>query len=119
MGACSTCYAIFYSREAVNPQVRIERLLWKDRQGESQKLKVRLLSLFPGAASFYLGRSWSGLVQSAPFLLLLVYWSRWSEITPGSSTFSQQFPFLWGALFLVPLLILYLISLARGLRWSP
>jgi len=118
-GCCSVCYAIFSSREGVTPQMRIERLLWKDRRGEWEKLKVRLLSFFPGAASFYLDRSWSGLVQAGLFLFLLLYWSRWSEIIPARPAFLPYFPLLWGALFLVPLLILYATSLARGLRWSP
>jgi hypothetical protein len=116
---CSACYAIFYSREGVSPQLRIEKLLWKDRHGELEKMKVRILSLFPGAASFYLGRSWTGLAHSAIFLLLLAYWARWAEITPASSPLSHHFPLLWGVAFLTPLLILYAASLIRGLRWSP
>ncbi|MDH7499500.1 MAG: tetratricopeptide repeat protein [candidate division NC10 bacterium] len=117
--SCSACYAIFYSHQGVTPQMRIERLLCKDRHGEWEKWKVRLLSFFPGASSFYLGRSGSGLFQSGLFFLLLFYGSRWSEITPAPFPFLQTFPFLWGALFLTPLLILYIASLARGLRWSP
>jgi len=115
---CSACYAIFYSREGVSPQVRIEKLVWKDRHGELEKMKVRILSLFPGAASFYSGRSWVGLAHSAIFLLLLGYWAKWSEITPMTSPFSHHFPLLWGVAFLTPLLILYTASVIRGLKWS-
>jgi tetratricopeptide (TPR) repeat protein len=116
---CSACYAIFHSKEGIDPRARIERLLWKDRHGEQEKRKVRIASLLPGAASFYLKESWTGLVHSAFFVLFLVYWAKWSEITPAPSIFSHHFPLLWGTAFLIPVGTLYAASIIRGLRWSP
>jgi tetratricopeptide (TPR) repeat protein len=118
--SCASCYSVFHLREASIPQFRIERLILRDRYGEMEKRKVRVLSFLPGAASLYLGKSWLGLILAAPFLFLLIYWIGWSEIVlvPGISPIRRSLPFLWGGSFLILLLIIYRISLLRGFRWS-
>ena len=116
--SCSSCYSVFHLREALNPQLRIDRLIRRDRRGEKEKRKVKTLSFFPGAASFYLGRSWLGMGHAAIFLFLLIYWTGWSKIVPAISPLSQNLAPLGGAPLLMLLLLLYGTSLRRGLKWS-
>jgi tetratricopeptide (TPR) repeat protein len=116
--SCSSCYSVFHLREALNPQLRIDRLIRRDRRGEKEKRKVRTLSFFPGAASLYLGRSWWGMGYAAIFLFLLIYWTGWSKIVPAISPLSQKLAPLGGASLLMLLLLLYGTSLRRGLKWS-
>lgn len=116
--SCSSCYSVFHLREALSPRLRIDSLIRRDRRGEKEKRKVRALSFFPGAAPLYLGRSWLGTGHAALFLFLLIYWTGHSEIVPALSPLSQNLSLLGGASVLMLLLLVYGISLLRGLKWS-
>gem|GEM_PF-809130 len=115
---CAGCYAAFFSPQVRDPRARIERLLSQDRNEKGEKLKIRVLSFFPGGAWFYTRETGIGLIHASLFLFLLFSLTGAGEVVRSQFSLSRFFSTPWTAGHLICLFGLYAASLVRGWRWS-